>query len=72
MSENYRPLRPAPPRGVAGQTSGESSLADRVQKQVIEYLIKKGYSRTEQMLRYVLVVSLLAEAVSLAADFSSL
>lgn len=33
-------------------TASYKALADRVQSQVIEYLIKKGYNRTEQMLRH--------------------
>ena len=28
-----------------------NSLTNHLQKQVIEYLVKKGYNRTEQMLR---------------------
>jgi len=45
--------------GSQGQTAGEA-ITDKVTNQVIEYLLKKGYKKTEQMLRYAMIMSIRA------------
>lgn len=51
MPQFPQPEKMFRPSYLSGLRDAESLLADAKQKQVIEYLLKKGYNRTEQVLR---------------------